>query len=136
MPAATLDEFRLGFNTNPDVTLRRFVALQALGDTARRTVSATLTGTLSPADPGRQPALATGLRLLADADLRSGVASIRQPVRLIHGARDTLMPVAASEWLADALPDARLSIFGDAGHAPFISRPAEFAALLEAFLLD
>ena len=69
-------------------------------------------------------------------DLRSAVPQIRQPVRLLHGAGDTLMPVAAAEWLADTLPDGRLSIFADAGHAPFLSRPQDCASLIEGFARD
>jgi pimeloyl-[acyl-carrier protein] methyl ester esterase len=54
-------------------------------------------------------------------------------VRLLHGAGDALMPLAAAQWLADALPDGRLSIFDDCGHAPFLSRPRDCAVLIESF---
>jgi pimeloyl-[acyl-carrier protein] methyl ester esterase len=136
MPVDTLTEFRRSFDLDPAATQRRFVALQALGDAARREVSATLTAALTPADASHQPALATGLRLLADTDLRPLVGHIAQPVRLLHGSADTLMPVAAAEWLADHLPNGRLSVFQHSGHAPFASRPADCATLLESFIRD
>ena len=44
-----------------------------------------------------------------------------------------LMPLAAAEWLADQLPGGRLSVFGQSGHAPFLSRPADCAGLIEGF---
>lgn len=136
LPAGTLTDFQRNFDADPVATQRRFVALQSLGDTARKAVSANLTAAITPSDESHQPALATGLRLLAETDLRDLIPAITQPVRLLHGGEDKLMPVAAAEWLADTLPNARLSVFGDAGHAPFVSRAQECAALIESFALD
>jgi pimeloyl-[acyl-carrier protein] methyl ester esterase len=133
LPGATLDDFRAQFDSAPEATQRRFVALQSLGDRARKAVSATLGGSLTPADPSRQAALATGLQLLADIDLRALTSAITQPVRLLHGSEDKLMPLAAAEWLADQLPGGRLSVFDQAGHAPFLSRPGDCAGLIEGF---
>lgn len=131
LPGATLDDFRAQFDSAPEATQRRFVALQSLGDRARKAVSAALSGSLTPAS--HQAALATGLRLLADTDLRPLSSALAQPVRLLHGSEDKLMPLAAAEWLADQLPGGRLSVFDQAGHAPFLSRPGDCAGLIEGF---
>lgn len=136
LSAATLADFRHNFDADPAAIQRRFVALQSLGDAARKAVSASLGDALTPSDESHQPALATGLRLLAETDLRDLTPAITQPVRLLHGGADKLMPVAAAEWLADTLPNARLSVFGNAAHAPFVSRAQECAALIESFALD
>lgn len=133
LPGATLDDFRAQFDSAPEATQRRFVALQSLGDRARKSVSAALSGSLTPADAAHQAALANGLQLLADTDLRALISGITQPVRLLHGSEDKLMPLAAAEWLADQLPGGRLSVFGQSGHAPFLSRPADCAGLIEGF---
>ena len=85
-----------------------------------------------PLDPGRTSGLARGLRLLATCDQRAIAADIRQPVTLIHGAGDALMPLGAAQWLATRLPAARLELMGDCGHAPFLSRPGECAEHLRA----
>jgi pimeloyl-[acyl-carrier protein] methyl ester esterase len=45
------------------------------------------------------------------------------------------MPLAGAEWLAGQLPQGRLTVFDDCGHAPFLSRPAECAALIEREVL-
>ena len=133
LPEATLEEFRSHFELDPTATQRRFVALQSLGDAARKHVAARLGEALTPADTLHLPALATGLRLLAETDQRALARSITQPVRLLHGSEDKLMPVAAAEWLADALPLGRMSVLKHTGHAPFVSRPAECATLIESF---
>lgn len=130
--------FTDGFAADPAAILRRFVALQALGDDRRRVVTTGLeaglrtTNTESSAD---RAGLAAGLRILADADLRVGLSAIRQPTLVIHGAGDALMPFPGAEWLAAQLPDARLKRFDGCGHAPFLSRPAECASLIEGFAL-
>lgn len=136
LAAATVQGFRDSFRDDPGATLRRFVALQTLGDARRKPVALALAASLPDLGAEQPEALAEGLRLLAETDLRTGVADIRQPVRLLHGEGDALMPLGAATWLADHLPQARLSAFTDCGHAPFLSRPAECATLLAGFARD
>jgi pimeloyl-[acyl-carrier protein] methyl ester esterase len=133
LDAATVAGFTSGFASDPGATLQRFVALQTLGDARRRAVAAKLSPQLIEPAIADCRMLADGLSLLAHTDLRAGLADIAQPVRLLHGAGDALMPLAAAQWLADALPDGRLSIFDDCGHAPFLSRPRDCAVLIESF---
>ena len=136
LAADTVQGFRDGFATDPAATLRRFVALQTLGDDRRRQVALALSEALPDVGQERAPALAEGLRLLAETDLREGLDDIRQPVRLLHGEHDALMPTAAAFWLADRLPEGRLTLLTDCGHAPFLSRPADCATLLAGFARD
>lgn len=130
----TVDGFRHDFAAEPDKTLRRFIALQALGDAGRREVTRHLGASLAPLDAAT--GLADGLTILAHTDLRAAATAIACPVRLLHGAHDALMPADAARWLADALPQARYSEFADAGHAPFITRAADCATLLQGFADD
>jgi len=131
LAAATVAGFIDDFAHDPAATLRRFVALQALGDARRRTVSNALNAALVNLEKCDRNMLASGLELLADTDRRAALDDVRQPVQLIHGGGDALMPLAAAEWLATRLPDARLARFDDCGHAPFLSRPEDCAALIE-----
>lgn len=134
--AATAAGFTKGFAEDPGGTLRRFLALQALGEKRRRSVVHALSTALADTPTDHLATLTDGLHLLAETDLRAHVPMIRQPTLLIHGRQDALMPVGAAEWLAQALPRARLAVFDECGHAPFLSRPEEFARLLEEALLD
>ena len=43
---------------------------------------------------------------------------------------------AWADALVDQLPDGRLSVFKDCGHAPLLSRPADCAALIAAFATE
>lgn len=132
----TVAGFIASFATDPATTLRRFLALQALGDARRRAVNTGLDTALAGLDGNRTAALADGLRLLAATDLRSIVRDIRQPVHCIHGTGDALMPVTAARWLAQQGRHAQLTLFDDCGHAPFLSRPNDCAAVIAGALRD
>jgi 3-oxoadipate enol-lactonase len=59
--------------------------------------------------------------------------AIRCPVLVISGDRD-YTPVAAKEPYVAALPDARLAVIADAGHACTIERPDEVNRVIGGFL--
>ena len=61
--------------------------------------------------------LVAGLEYLLASDVRAKVPSIPIPVLLLHGADDRIIPPAASEWLHAHLPDSRLKIYENDGHA-------------------
>ncbi|NMG45107.1 alpha/beta fold hydrolase, partial [Aromatoleum toluvorans] len=136
LDAATVAAFNASFATDPAGTQKKFIALQSLGDAQRRTVAAKLAAALADTGHERAAGLSCGLELLANTDLRALLAEIRQPTHLIHGAGDALMPLAAAEWLAQQLPHARLTRLDDCGHAPFLSRPQDCAALIAESLDD
>jgi pimeloyl-[acyl-carrier protein] methyl ester esterase len=126
--------FRDGFGADPDATLRRFLALQATGESRRRGVVHSLGRAVVAPDEYARQGLADGLGILVNSDLRGAVADVRTPVTLIHGRDDALMPLAAAEWLAAHLPQARLTVLDDCGHAPFVSRSEDCArAMAGAF---
>ncbi len=61
--------------------------------------------------------LIAGLEYLRTADLRLQAPKLNLPVLLLHGTEDRIIPVAAGEWLHNHLPDSRLRIFENNGHA-------------------
>lgn len=137
LPPDTVSSFLSGYVAEPQPTLRRFLALQTLGDSARRGLMPMLEQSQQAHPEGRaQRALAVGLSILAEADLRPSVAQVKQPVQLIHGDGDALMPVAAAQWLAQALPNAGVEIVSGSGHAPLLSRPDRCAELIRALAHD
>lgn len=133
LPAGTVAAFLAGYASTPEATLRRFLALQTLGDSARRALLPALDAARQP-HPAATPiaALADGLRILADSDLRPRIGAITQPATLIHGAGDALMPLAGAQWLAAHLPAARLNVIDDCGHVPFLTHSAACAALIRS----
>ncbi|MCH9647292.1 MAG: alpha/beta hydrolase [Deltaproteobacteria bacterium] len=59
---------------------------------------------------------------------------IQQPVLMVWGADDTLIPVAAAQVAADALPNGRLEILENCGHSPMEERPQAFLDSVRPFL--
>jgi len=76
----------------------------------------------------------TALEALLAIDLRDIIPDIKIPVLVIHGEKDNVCPVDAGRYLAKNLPDARLEIVKDAGHAPFLTRHKKFNELVQKFL--
>ena len=114
--------------------LRRFVALQSLGDKhAVRVAHKLRTALFTHALPDLA-VLESGLEILRTADLRDALTSIRQPTLVLHGEHDAITPCAAGEVLSQALPHARLHKIAGAGHAPFLSNPVDVATKLQEFL--
>lgn len=59
---------------------------------------------------------------------------IQTPVLLIWGNDDEVTPLAVAHQFRDTLPNPRLVILPDCGHAPMMEKPEEFNAELEEFL--
>ena len=135
LDAALVASFTDGYTDQPDQTLRRFLALQTLGDASRRQLLPQLEAATVPHAGHPLPALADGLKILAESDLRLQLAEIEQPVHLIHGSDDALMPLEAAHWIKTALPNARLTVYERCGHALPLSRPEDCAALIRASLI-
>ena len=62
------------------------------------------------------------------------VHRIACPTLLVHGDADRVVPVAASERLADERPDWRFHVFSGVGHVPVLEAPEEVAAVVDRFL--
>ncbi len=79
--------------------------------------------------------LQAGLDLLLQTDLRHLLPDIEVPILLIHGEKDTICPVCASEYIAGhAKGKSVLNIIAGAGHAPFITAADEFEKTIKAFI--
>ena len=81
-----------------------------------------------------QGSVITSLGALLSVDLRDILSNIAIPALIIHGEKDQVCPVEAARYLAENLPDAKLEIFKDAGHAPFLTKGKEFNEVVKEFL--
>lgn len=134
MDDATMHEFARSLEQDYTGTLKRFLSLQVRsGDDAREVIAALRSKLFERGEPSLDT-LRAGLAILRDLDLRSEVGRIAQPVQVIHGERDTLAPLAAGAWLAQALPNAELHVVPGSAHAPFLSHRARTIGLIEHFL--
>ncbi len=90
--------------------------------------------TLSELVGGRgAPGLGPAIEAMIGCELGEKLASITQPVLIVHGREDMLVPLSMSAWLCERIPAARLEVLDDTGHLPMIERPARFNQLLLDF---
>ena len=117
-------------------TLQDFIALQLRGSRGAEQSQQVIEAALAAQGAPRHEALLAGMALLDSVDLRSLVPRIAQPTLLVAGRNDRVTPLAAAQWLEQALPDARLVEVPRAGHAPMVSHHAEVAAAIHSFLAE
>lgn len=86
-------------------------------------------------DTGSKAALLSVLREMSRIDLRADLARVSAPTLVLCGTRDRPNRPAARA-LATGIPQARLVFVEGGGHELNIQRPDEFAAALNAFLLE
>lgn len=134
MPVATLDEFSVSFLENPEQTLKRFIAMQALGSENERRVLKDLRDHLCDSRQPNIAALREGLSILRDTDLRMLLPQITHSSLVIAGESDVLAVPAASVFLAQQLPNAQLFNIDGASHVPFLSHPDSVIQRMEVFL--
>lgn len=134
IPAETLAQFHQGLLADPAGTLTRFLALQVRGsDQARETLRG-LRQRLATRPSPDSAALAMGLDLLREQDLRPALAQLRVPSLWLFGSHDTLVPAAVAGSIERLLPSARTRVIPCAAHAPFLSHPAETGEAIDDFL--
>ena len=82
------------------------------------------------------PRTVAGFRPTLDAHERAAAlkAFAAVPVRVLVGSRDRLTPVTSSRLIAEALPEAELTVFPGAGHMLPLERPAGVAERVAALV--
>ncbi|TVZ37705.1 malonyl-CoA O-methyltransferase [Alteromonadaceae bacterium 2753L.S.0a.02] len=133
MERETYEEFVTSFNEQPEETLTRFIALQAMGDTERKTVTDTLK-TVQGFEAPQQSSWARALAYLDGLDNRTALRNLQQPGLHIFGKADALVPVRAGRSVQGLAPAHWVERITGAGHAPHLSHPRQVAATINAFL--
>lgn len=133
MSPTVLDQFAHNLEQDYAGTLERFLTLQMAAGESHDVLRRLRTEMFRYGEPPTA-ALQAGLRLLKEEDRRNTLSSVATPAMIIHGGRDRLAPVGAARFLAEHLPQTRLEIFPDAGHAPFLSHAPLFLEKLGDFI--
>jgi len=74
------------------------------------------------------------VRELADGRLLRESVRLRQPVLIVWGRHDRLVPLSDGERLLRAVPHARMEVIERCGHCPQLERPDRFLRIVEPFL--
>lgn len=127
-------EFADDVNQDYKRTMLQFLTLMCMKASDARSTIRELRAAFELKPTPTQATLQRALHIMLESDLRNDVSSIRKPTLLIHGDRDTLVPVQAAHWMMQALPMGYLRVMAGAAHAPFLSHSDAFIDTLNQFL--
>lgn len=115
------------------LTIERFMALQAMGSpTARQDVKQIKQAVLSRPAPNPQSLLA-GLNLLAQVDFRQRLPEISVPFLRLYGRLDGLVPVKVAKDTDSFASGSECYIFSQSSHAPFMTEAESFCQQIVEF---
>lgn len=129
MDPDVLAAFARDLGADYQATLGRFLALQLLGAPGRAEALRRLKARCLAAPPSAG-ALAEGLDILRDTDLREQLRVSDVPVRAVLGDLDRLVPAEVAADLAALRPGMPVDILRGAGHAPLLTHGPQIARLL------
>lgn len=126
MKPEVLSSFHQALKRDPEKTIERFLAIQAMGSDSVKEDVRHLRLWLQQKPVAQVQALNIGLDILALGDLRKQWHLIKCPVTGFFGRLDSLVPVPAIDSMLQLLPSLQTHIFKHSSHAPFISEPTLF----------
>jgi pimeloyl-[acyl-carrier protein] methyl ester esterase len=136
MDVEVLAQFAAELQRDYRSTLLRFLVLEVQGSAAARDELRALRERIFARGEPQGAALTGGLNILRDSNLRPEFAALQQPLLVLLGAQDRLVPAAVALDIAGLLPQAVQHIVTGAGHAPFLSQPALCAQHVTDFLYE
>ncbi|MEH0110909.1 alpha/beta fold hydrolase [Tersicoccus sp. MR15.9] len=74
-----------------------------------------------------------GVRARWRRELLARMVELDIPTFVLWGQKDLILPIAHSEAVATALPNATLHVFPNTGHLPQVERAEEFSRLIQTF---
>ncbi|MCF1427091.1 MAG: pimeloyl-ACP methyl ester esterase BioH [Shewanella sp.] len=133
IPHQVLGQFSEQLGKNLPKTIARFLAIQAMGSaTAKEDIKRIRELVLARPLP-QSDALAAGLTMLAQEDLRPELDAINLPWLRIWGRLDSLVPKPVITAMPTT-PASENMVIAKASHAPFISHTEEFVGGLLGWL--
>ncbi len=136
LEAEVLDSFAGDLREDYRNTVKRFIAIQAMGSDNLREEQRILRDRVFRHGEPQISALEGGLKILHDTDLRSQMAEINIPILLLTGEHDSLFRRSAAERTKSLINNSKLVVIKGAGHAPFLSHEQEFLKELNSFLTE
>lgn len=122
MPIEAVEGFSTRMLQEPMKTLENFLRVQAPHQRV----------TFSPKRSLKPLALEAGLSLLKTWDLRDELSHLPSAC-FMFGRLDKIVPISACEVMKRRYPHFHYAVFNRAGHAPFLSHPAEFLEALMGY---
>jgi len=117
-------------------TLKRFIAIQNLGQANAKTKVHEMLNSIQAKPMADIRTLKQGLEILKQTDLRQQLHAINVPCLRLYGRLDSIVPNKAASAIQSLHPQSRTRIYAKASHAPFLSHSNEVIGDIKAFLAD
>ncbi|MFW2371552.1 MAG: pimeloyl-ACP methyl ester esterase BioH [Gammaproteobacteria bacterium] len=134
MPASVFDDFAQQLEMDFSGTIQRFLSLQVRGSESGRQLLRQLRKDVLEQPAANIQALRSGLELLKTVDLRAELKAISTPVHWYLGGQDGLVKSSLVDQLTYLQPQAKVTVFQKAAHAPFLSHSEQFIQQLTTFV--
>lgn len=134
MPASVFHGFAQDLQRDYRGTLERFLMLEAQGSEHMRDELRLLRAEAFAHGEPPTDALCAGLEILEETDLRA--VALSMPSLWIAGRRDRLVSPGAMRAASEAASGGHFELVAGGGHAPFLTRPDDVAAMLVAFAAE
>ena len=129
-----LEKFAEMFDEDQEGTLVRFLALNCKDSENMREDVARLKEILYFCGLPARRALIEGLVILADTDLRTALSALSQPLLMVFGERDNIVPVTLVDDIRPLLNEhGETAVIERVSHVPFLSAPERFSAVVLDF---
>ncbi|RUO33909.1 pimeloyl-ACP methyl ester esterase BioH [Aliidiomarina soli] len=128
MDPTVLKAFQAQLRDDFKTTLKRFLAVQAMGAPSARNDIKQLQALLLKKPLPVPEALQAGLNWLEKVDLRDQLSQLSMPFYRAYGRLDSLVPVA----VANQITSGDCEIFASSAHAPFLNQPEDFIDWIKA----
>jgi pimeloyl-[acyl-carrier protein] methyl ester esterase len=119
--AAVFNQFASDLSQHQEKTIRRFLALQVKGLPHAMNVVRQLQKSIQLRGQASTQALASGLQILLEVDLRQAIKLMQCPLHWLLGGKDSLVPAALAQVLQEEYAQNNVVLNAKASHAPFIS---------------
>ncbi|WP_394390839.1 pimeloyl-ACP methyl ester esterase BioH [Shewanella woodyi] len=134
IPPQVLSQFSTQLQQNIGKTIERFLAIQAMGSTTAKEDIKQLKKLVLSRPLPKNSALAQGLEMLKNIDLRAQLPQIEQPWLRVWGRLDGLVPRRVPPLMPNHQAHFTDLLLPKASHAPFLSHRDEFLAGLNDWL--
>ncbi len=132
---AVFQQFAKSVQLDYQKTMTQFLSLQCMGAKDAGSTIRLLKKKFAERPAPTQQLLQDALEILVKTDLRNEILTLNNPTLIIHGDKDTLVPLQAANWMRQHMPNALMRVIAGAAHAPFLSHQDAFMDTLENFLL-
>ena len=136
MSPLQFETFSDSVRQNAAEALKQFMALQCKGSASMKNDLRFLQEISAGQSMPAFSALASGLDLLKNSDLREAVAQLDIPVLAITGEHDVLVPAAVAAALGARNSRCVAHVVSGAAHVPFISHPGQCRDAVLTFMQE